>query len=176
MVAPTLHQRPHPSLDRYRVGVRFRLTRWRLSRGSSYRMPYPTVPLARPLFIRVARLRESLARPSSRPLIRNHDPTNAFVRPAKHVFLPLDEIDISQAIRPYNATVVAELARSIREIGLQTPLTCIVRDGRHILVSGRNRLEALRNSALSKPPCASSTSPILRPSYGGSARICSAPN
>jgi hypothetical protein len=85
-------------------------------------------------------------------LIRNHDPTNAFVRPAKHVFLPLDEIDISQAIRPYNATVVAELARSIREIGLQTPLTCIVRDGRHILVSGRNRLEALRNIGAEQAP------------------------
>ena len=36
------------------------------------------------------------------------------------------------------------MAQSIRTIGLQTPLTCIVRDGQHILVSGRNRLEALR--------------------------------
>jgi hypothetical protein len=67
-----------------------------------------------------------------------------FVRPAKHVFVPLDEIDLSHAIRPYNATVVAELAQSIRAIGLQTPLTCVIRDGRHILVTGRNRLEALR--------------------------------
>ena len=69
---------------------------------------------------------------------------NTFVRPAKHVFLPIDEIDLSHAIRPYNATVVAELAQSIRAIGLQTPLTCIVRDGHHVLVAGRNRLEALR--------------------------------
>ena len=69
---------------------------------------------------------------------------NAFVRPAKHVFLPIDEIDLSHTIRPYNAAVVAELAQSIRAIGLQTPLTCIVRDGQHVLVSGRNRLEALR--------------------------------
>jgi hypothetical protein len=69
---------------------------------------------------------------------------NAFVRPAKHVFLPIGEIDLSHAIRPYNAAVVAELAQSIRAIGLQTPLTCIVRDGQHVLVSGRNRLEALR--------------------------------
>ena len=69
---------------------------------------------------------------------------NAFVRPDKHVFLPLDEIDLSQTIRPYNAAVVAELAQSIRAIGLQTPLTCIVRDDQHVLVSGRNRLEALR--------------------------------
>jgi ParB-like chromosome segregation protein Spo0J len=68
---------------------------------------------------------------------------NAFVRPAKHTFVAIDEIDLSQTIRPYNA-VVAELAQSIRAIGLQTPLTCIVRDGQHVLVSGRNRLEALR--------------------------------
>jgi ParB family transcriptional regulator, chromosome partitioning protein len=69
---------------------------------------------------------------------------NAFVRPAKHVFVPIDEIDLSQTIRPYNAAVVTELAQSIRAIGLQTPLTCIVRDGQHVLVAGRNRLEALR--------------------------------
>jgi hypothetical protein len=69
---------------------------------------------------------------------------NAFVRPAKHVFVSIDEIDLSHTIRPYNAAVVAELAQSIRSIGLQTPLTCIVRDGHHVLVSGRNRLEALR--------------------------------
>jgi hypothetical protein len=69
---------------------------------------------------------------------------NAFVRPARHVFVPIDEIDLSHAIRPYNATVVAELAQSIRAIGLQTPLTCVIRDGQHILVAGRNRLEALR--------------------------------
>ena len=68
---------------------------------------------------------------------------NAYVRPARHVFLPIDEIDLSHAIRPYNASVVAELAQSIRAIGLQTPLTCVIRDGRHILVAGRNRLEAL---------------------------------
>ena len=69
---------------------------------------------------------------------------NAFVRPAKHTFVAIDEIDLSHTIRPYNASVVGELAQSIRAIGLQTPLTCVVRDGRHILVAGRNRLEALR--------------------------------
>ena len=69
---------------------------------------------------------------------------NAFVRPAKHVFIPIDEIDLSHTIRPYNAAVVSELAQSVRAIGLQTPLTCIVRHGQHVLVSGRNRLEALR--------------------------------
>jgi hypothetical protein len=55
------------------------------------------------------------------------DSMNAFVRPARHVFLPIDEIDHSHTIRPYNATVVAELAQSIRAIGLQTPLTCVIR-------------------------------------------------
>jgi ParB-like chromosome segregation protein Spo0J len=69
---------------------------------------------------------------------------SAFVRSARHVFLRIDEIDLSHTIRPYNAAVVGELARSIRAIGLQTPLTCVIRDGRHILVAGRNRLEALR--------------------------------
>jgi hypothetical protein len=68
----------------------------------------------------------------------------AFVRPAEHTFVAIDEIDLSHTIRPYNASVVGELAQSIRAIGLQTPLTCIVRDGQHILVAGRNRLEALR--------------------------------
>ena len=62
---------------------------------------------------------------------------NAFVRPAKHTFVAIDEIDLNHTIRPYNASVVTELAQSIRAIGLQTPLTCIVRDGHHVLVSGR---------------------------------------
>jgi ParB-like chromosome segregation protein Spo0J len=84
---------------------------------------------------------------------RKDDPSmNAFVRPAKHVFVSIDEIDLSHTIRPYNASVVAELAQSIRAIGLQTPLTCIVRDGHHILVSGRNRLEALRVIACEQAP------------------------
>jgi ParB-like chromosome segregation protein Spo0J len=77
---------------------------------------------------------------------------NAFVRSARHVFLPIDEIDLSHTIRPYNAAVVAELAQSIRAIGLQTPLTCIVRDGHHVLVSGRNRLEALRAIGCEQAP------------------------
>jgi ParB-like chromosome segregation protein Spo0J len=77
---------------------------------------------------------------------------NAFVRPARHVFVPIDEIDLSYALRPYNATVVTDLAQSIRAIGLQTPLTCIVRDGKHILVAGRNRLEALRTIGAEQAP------------------------
>ena len=77
---------------------------------------------------------------------------NAFVRPTKHMSVPIDEIDVSHAIRPYNATVVAELAQSIRAIGLQTPLTCVVRDDKYILVSGRNRLEALRTIGANQAP------------------------
>jgi ParB-like nuclease domain len=77
---------------------------------------------------------------------------NAFVRPAKHILLPIDEIDLSHTIRPYNAAVVAEIAQSIRAIGLQTPLTCILRDGQHVLVSGRNRLEALRMAGAEQAP------------------------
>ena len=77
---------------------------------------------------------------------------NAFVRPAKHMSVPIDEIDLSHTIRPYNATVVAELAQSIRAIGLQTPLTCVVRDDKYILVSGRNRLEALRTVGADQAP------------------------
>jgi ParB-like chromosome segregation protein Spo0J len=101
---------------------------------------------------------------------------NAFVRPARHVFLPIDAIDLSHAIRPYNASVVAELAQSIRAIGLQTPLTCVIRDARHILVAGRNRLEALRTIGAEQAPSVSSTSATLRPSSGSSARICIGPN
>ena len=44
------------------------------------------------------------------------------------------------------------MAQSIRAIGLQTPLTCIVRDGQHVLVSGRNRLEALRTIGAQQAP------------------------
>jgi ParB-like chromosome segregation protein Spo0J len=77
---------------------------------------------------------------------------NAFVRPAKHVLLRIGEIDLSQTICPYNAAVVADLAQSIRTIGLQTPLTCVVRDDKHILVAGRNRLEALRTIGCEQAP------------------------
>jgi ParB-like chromosome segregation protein Spo0J len=48
--------------------------------------------------------------------------------------------------------VVAEIAQSIRAIGLQTPLTCVIRDGQHVLVAGRNRLEALRNIGAEQAP------------------------
>ena len=101
---------------------------------------------------------------------------NAFVRPAKHTFVAIDEIDLSHTIRPYNAAVVAELAQSIRAIGLQTPLTCIVRDDQHVLVSGRNRLEALRVIGASKRLSVSSISMMWMHSSGSSVRICTAPS
>jgi ParB family transcriptional regulator, chromosome partitioning protein len=67
-----------------------------------------------------------------------------FVCPAKHAWAQLDEIEIQQRARPYNATEVVALKASIQAIGLQTPLTVVERDGRHVLVAGRHRLEALR--------------------------------
>ena len=77
---------------------------------------------------------------------------NAFVRAAKHVFIPIGEIDLAQTTRPYNASVVVELVQSIRAIGLQTPLTCIVRDHKYVLVSGLHRLEALRTIGCEQAP------------------------
>ena len=68
-------------------------------------------------------------------------------------WVALDEIDVSQMTRPYNAEVVAALATSIRAIGLQHMLTCVERDGKHVLVAGRNRLEALRIIGAEKAPC-----------------------
>ena len=66
------------------------------------------------------------------------------VCPAKHAWAQLDEIEIQQRARPYNATEVVALKASIQAIGLQTPLTVVERDGRYVLVAGRHRLEALR--------------------------------
>ena len=77
---------------------------------------------------------------------------NAFVRAAKHALIPIADIDITQTTRPYNATVVAALAQSIRAIGLQTPLTCIVRDDKYLLISGLHRLEALRTIGCQEAP------------------------
>lgn len=60
----------------------------------------------------------------------------------------LDGIEMGQRMRPLNAEHVARLAASIREIGLQTPITVMFvpegDDTRVILVAGLHRLEALR--------------------------------
>jgi ParB/RepB/Spo0J family partition protein len=39
---------------------------------------------------------------------------------------------------------VSRLAQSIKEIGLQHPISVLAKDGRFILVAGRHRLEAMR--------------------------------
>ena len=65
-------------------------------------------------------------------------------RAARGLTLRLDEIEIPSTTRPYNATAVVELKRSIEAIGLQSAPTVIERDGRYVLVVGRHRIEALR--------------------------------
>lgn len=60
----------------------------------------------------------------------------------------LDGIETGDRLRPLNSGHVAHLASSIREMGLQTPITVMSRaageDTRMILVAGAHRLEALR--------------------------------
>lgn len=75
------------------------------------------------------------------------------IRPARHVWLTFDQIDLPENGRPYNAADVTALANSIRAIGLQSPLTVIERDGRHLLIAGRHRLEALRVIGEERVPC-----------------------
>jgi ParB-like chromosome segregation protein Spo0J len=65
-------------------------------------------------------------------------------RAAKGVTLRLANIEIPSIARPYNATAVVDLSRSIALIGLQSAPTVVEREGRYVLVAGRNRIEALR--------------------------------
>lgn len=65
-------------------------------------------------------------------------------RPAKRMTLHLAEIVTPAGARPCNAAAVAELARSIEAIGLQSAPTVVEREGRYVLVAGRHRIEALR--------------------------------
>ena len=65
-------------------------------------------------------------------------------RAARGLTLRLDEIEIRSTTRPYNATAVVELKRSIEAIGLQSAPTVVERDGRYVLVVGRHRIEALK--------------------------------
>ena len=62
----------------------------------------------------------------------------------KGLTLRLDEIQIPASARPYNAEAVVNLKNSIALIGLQTAPTVVEREGRYVLVVGRNRLEALK--------------------------------
>ena len=98
---------------------------------------------------------------------------NAFVRPAKHVFIPIDEIDLSHTIRPYNAAVVSELAQSIRAIGLQTPLTSFAMASTFLSPAGTGSRRCA-SSAESKRPSGLLTSMMWMRSCGGSARISTA--
>jgi ParB family transcriptional regulator, chromosome partitioning protein len=73
---------------------------------------------------------------------------NTLVRPSKHEWASIDEIELPTNTRPYNATDVVALKRSIEAIGLQTPLTVVEVDigppRIFQLITGRHRLEALR--------------------------------
>ena len=65
-------------------------------------------------------------------------------RAAKGVTVRLANIEIPSTTRPYNATAVVDLSRSIALIGLQSAPTVVEREGRYVLVAGRHRIEALR--------------------------------
>ena len=65
-------------------------------------------------------------------------------RAAKGMTLRLDAIQIPSTTRPYNATAVVDIKRSIEAIGLQSAPTVIEREGHYVLVAGRHRIEALR--------------------------------
>ena len=64
--------------------------------------------------------------------------------PARGVTVRLDAIEIPSTTRPYNATAVVELSRSIAAIGLQSAPTVIERGRGYLLVAGRHRIEALK--------------------------------
>jgi ParB-like chromosome segregation protein Spo0J len=70
--------------------------------------------------------------------------TTTVSRSSKGLTLRLGQIEIPSTARPYNATAVVELSRSIAAIGLQSAPTVIERDGRFVLVAGRHRIEALK--------------------------------
>lgn len=68
-----------------------------------------------------------------------------------------DGIDIGERLRPLSQARVAALVSSIREIGLRTPLTVIVRpvgdETRVVLVTGHHRLSALRELGEDRVDC-----------------------
>ncbi|MFZ0603049.1 MAG: ParB N-terminal domain-containing protein [Roseiarcus sp.] len=70
--------------------------------------------------------------------------TTTISRSSKGLTLRLSQIEIPSTARPYNATAVVELSRSIAAIGLQSAPTVIEREGRFVLVAGRHRIEALK--------------------------------
>ena len=64
--------------------------------------------------------------------------------PVRGVTVRLDAIEIPSSTRPYNATAVVELSRSIAAIGLQSAPTVVERGRGYLLVVGRHRIEALK--------------------------------
>lgn len=56
----------------------------------------------------------------------------------------VDEVVVPEGRRPLNVDAVKRLAESIREVGLQHPITVRLVDGKFILVAGHHRLEAVR--------------------------------
>lgn len=56
----------------------------------------------------------------------------------------LDEVEVGESRRALDPEAVSRLAISIKEIGLQHPISVLAIDGRFKLVAGRHRLEAVR--------------------------------
>lgn len=69
-------------------------------------------------------------------------------RDAMHVML--DEIVVSERHRPVDPDAVAKLAKSIKSIGLQYPITVRSKGGEFELVAGRHRVEAHRALGLDR--------------------------
>jgi ParB-like chromosome segregation protein Spo0J len=69
---------------------------------------------------------------------------NTARRPPRRLSLAFDQIDVPDSARPVSDASVAALAESIERLGLQVPLTLVEREGRYLLIAGRQRLEALR--------------------------------
>jgi ParB-like chromosome segregation protein Spo0J len=75
-----------------------------------------------------------------------------FFTPTQIRHLTLDQVEVTAWHRPYDATAVSRLAQSIRDIGLQHPISVVSKDGRFALVAGRHRLEAFRVLAEERIP------------------------
>jgi ParB-like chromosome segregation protein Spo0J len=74
-------------------------------------------------------------------------------QPGPSMNLMLNEIDVRETHRAIDEKAVSLLARSIKDIGLQYPITVVRGDGkRFILVAGRHRLEAFRANGADRIP------------------------
>jgi hypothetical protein len=76
---------------------------------------------------------------------------STLVRKAAHKFVPLDEIDLSQTIRPYMRPSSQSWRNRSARLDYRRRLPGS-RDGQHILVADRNRLEALRLMGAKEAP------------------------